>query len=104
MSMASCPGCIAAGPIAEAAGRNAGLPTHELILPGVHCVACIRSVEGLLNARADIAAARVNLSRKRVAITAEPGWTRPHGLLRWPISGSRRMRPAMLAVARRRMA
>ncbi|WP_299655876.1 heavy metal translocating P-type ATPase [uncultured Tateyamaria sp.] len=73
MSVASCPGCIAAGPIAEASGRNAGLPTHELILPGVHCVACIRSVEGLLNARPDIAAARVNLSRKRVAITAEPG-------------------------------
>lgn len=77
MSVASCPGCIAAGPIAEGtgrdAGRDAGLPTHELILPGIHCVACIRSVEGLLNARADIAAARVNLSRKRVAITAEPG-------------------------------
>ncbi|WP_299614669.1 heavy metal translocating P-type ATPase [uncultured Tateyamaria sp.] len=73
MSVASCPGCLAAGPIAEASGRNAGLPTHELILPGVHCVACIRSVEGLLNARPDIAAARVNLSRKRVAITAEPG-------------------------------
>ncbi|WP_299046148.1 heavy metal translocating P-type ATPase [uncultured Tateyamaria sp.] len=73
MSVASCPGCIAAGPAAEAAGRDAGLPTHELILPGVHCVSCIRSVEGLLNARPDIAAARVNLSRKRVAITAEPG-------------------------------
>ncbi|WP_299698705.1 heavy metal translocating P-type ATPase [uncultured Tateyamaria sp.] len=73
MSVASCPGCIAAGEVAETAGRDAGLPTHELILPGVHCVACIRSVEGLLNARPDIAAARVNLSRKRVAITAEPG-------------------------------
>ncbi|MEM8653365.1 MAG: heavy metal translocating P-type ATPase [Pseudomonadota bacterium] len=73
MSVASCPGCIAAGPVAEAAGRDAGLPTHELIVPGVHCVSCIRSVEGLLNARPDIAAARVNLSRKRVAITAEPG-------------------------------
>ncbi|APX10769.1 heavy metal translocating P-type ATPase [Tateyamaria omphalii] len=73
MSVASCPGCVAAGPIAEGAGRDAGLPTHELILPGIHCAACIRSVEGLLNARTDLAAARVNLSRKRVAITAEPG-------------------------------
>lgn len=73
MTIASCPGCIAAGDVAETAGRDAGLPTHELIVPGVHCVACIRSVEGLLNARPDIAAARVNLSRKRVAITAEPG-------------------------------
>ncbi|MEL7132516.1 MAG: heavy metal translocating P-type ATPase [Pseudomonadota bacterium] len=64
---------MAAAPAAEAVGRDTGLPTHELILPGVHCVACIRSIEGLLNARPDIAAARVNLSRKRVAITAEPG-------------------------------
>ncbi|MEX0309980.1 MAG: heavy metal translocating P-type ATPase [Tateyamaria sp.] len=73
MSVASCPGCVAAGSVAEQAGRDTGLPTHELILPGIHCVSCIRSVEGLLNARPDIAAARVNLSRKRVAIAAEPG-------------------------------
>ena len=73
MSVASCPGCVAAGATADAVGRATGLPTHELILPGVHCVACIRAVEGLLNARPDIDAARVNLSRKRVAITAEPG-------------------------------
>ncbi|WP_299550471.1 heavy metal translocating P-type ATPase [uncultured Tateyamaria sp.] len=73
MSIASRPGCVAAGDVAETAGRDAGLPTHELILPGIHCIACIRSVEGLLNSRPDITAARVNLSRKRVAITAEPG-------------------------------
>lgn len=73
MSVASCPGCVAAADVAETTGHEAGLPTHELILPGIHCIACIRSVEELLNARPDVAAARVNLSRKRVAITAEPG-------------------------------
>ncbi|MEO0379337.1 MAG: heavy metal translocating P-type ATPase, partial [Pseudomonadota bacterium] len=49
-----------------------GSPTHELILPTIHCSACIAAVEGVLNARADIFAARVNLSRKRVTITAAP--------------------------------
>lgn len=70
MTMASCPGCIAAGPVAEAAVVRDGLPTHELILPTIHCSACIRAVETLLNARSDINAARVNLSRKRVSISA----------------------------------
>ena len=70
MTMASCPGCVAAGPVAEAAAVRNGLPTHELILPTIHCSACIQAVETLLNGRPDIAAARVNLSRKRVAITA----------------------------------
>ncbi|WP_299150745.1 heavy metal translocating P-type ATPase [uncultured Tateyamaria sp.] len=73
MTMAACPGCVAAGPAAERAARRAGLPTHELILPTIHCSACISAVERLLNARPEIAAARVNLSRKRVAITAQVG-------------------------------
>ncbi|MFL4472142.1 heavy metal translocating P-type ATPase [Tateyamaria armeniaca] len=58
--------------MAQAAAARGGLPTHELILPTIHCSACIRAVEGLLNARPDIASARVNLSRKRVAISAAP--------------------------------
>ncbi|WP_299372955.1 heavy metal translocating P-type ATPase [uncultured Tateyamaria sp.] len=72
MTMAACPGCVAGAPMAE--GRApAGLPTHELVLPTIHCSACIRTVEEVLAARDDITAARVNLSRKRVAITATPG-------------------------------
>lgn len=73
MTITSCPGCVAAGPIAEQTAVRSGLPTHELILPTIHCSSCIRSVEQLLNARDDIASARVNLSRKRVAISAVPG-------------------------------
>ncbi|MEO0402880.1 MAG: heavy metal translocating P-type ATPase [Pseudomonadota bacterium] len=73
MSMATCPGCVAAGPVAEQAAAGASAPTHELILPTLHCSACIRAVETLLNGRDDVACARVNLSRKRVAITAAPG-------------------------------
>lgn len=70
MTMSSCSGCVAAGPMADASAAGGGVPTHELILPTIHCSACIRAVEGLLNARSDIASARVNLSRKRVAISA----------------------------------
>ena len=72
MTVASCPGCVAGAPLAASSAARVGAPTHELILPTIHCSACIQAVETLLNARPDIAAARVNLSRKRVAITAAP--------------------------------
>ena len=72
MTLASCPGCVAGAPMAASSAAQEGAPTHELILPTIHCSACIQAVETLLNARPDIAAARVNLSRKRVAITATP--------------------------------
>ncbi|WP_299730404.1 heavy metal translocating P-type ATPase [uncultured Tateyamaria sp.] len=58
--------------MARATADRGGIPTHELILPTIHCSACIRAVEGVLNSRPDIASARVNLSRKRVAISAAP--------------------------------
>ncbi|MBC6441970.1 MAG: heavy metal translocating P-type ATPase [Rhodobacteraceae bacterium] len=48
-------------------------PTHHLVLPGIRCAGCIRTVENTLQARADVIAARVNLSRKRASITAQPG-------------------------------
>ena len=72
MTMASCPGCVAGAPMAASSAARVGVPTHELILPTIHCSACIQAVESLLNARSDIFAARVNLSRKRVAITGAP--------------------------------
>jgi len=70
VTLASCPECEAAGRAAKQAAVRDGLPSHELILPTIHCSSCIRAVETLLNARDDIAWARVNLSRKRVAISA----------------------------------
>ena len=70
MSATACPGC-AIGDVAEVAER--GLPTHQLVLPSIHCAACIQTVEGTLGALPGIGRARVNLSQKRVAIEAEPG-------------------------------
>ena len=72
MSVAACPGCVAAAPVAAAAGQAAGPPTHHLVLPGIHCAGCIRSVEGILGAQPGITGARVNLTMKRAAITADP--------------------------------
>ncbi|QEW19942.1 Copper-exporting P-type ATPase A [Marinibacterium anthonyi] len=73
MSVAACPACVVAGPAAEQAGRGAGQPTHHLVLPQIHCAACIRSVETVLGTQPGIDNARVNLTLKRAAITAEPG-------------------------------
>jgi P-type Cu2+ transporter len=73
MTLADCPEQITTGPVAGMAAVQASMPTHELILPTIHCSGCMRAVETLLNTRPDITAARVNLSRKRVGITARPG-------------------------------
>ena len=72
MSVAVCPGCVTGTDAAEEAAAHGGLPTHELVVPGVHCMACIRTVENTLAAMPGVIGARVNLSRKRVAITATP--------------------------------
>lgn len=70
MSVAACPGCVTAGPTAERLAHDIALPTHELILPSIHCLACIKAVEQALHSVPDIESARVNLSRKRVSILA----------------------------------
>ena len=72
MSVAACPACVAAAPAAERAGREAGQPTHHLVLPQIHCAGCIRTVESVLAAQPGIESARVNLTLKRAAIVAEP--------------------------------
>ncbi|MEM6372691.1 MAG: heavy metal translocating P-type ATPase [Pseudomonadota bacterium] len=72
MTLAGCPGCVAGAPMAATRAGRITTPTHELILPTIHCSACIKAVEDVLSARPDITSARVNLSRKRVAISASP--------------------------------
>ena len=72
MSVAACPGCIAAAPVAAAAGQADGPATHHLVLPGIHCAGRIRSVEGILAQQPGISGARVNLTMKRASITADP--------------------------------
>ncbi|NND40995.1 MAG: heavy metal translocating P-type ATPase, partial [Silicimonas sp.] len=69
-TMAVCPGCAAA-PVARDVGvfENA---TLQLSLPNIHCAACISGVEGALEGVDGVHDARVNLTRKRVQVKADP--------------------------------
>ncbi|MDK3016985.1 heavy metal translocating P-type ATPase [Pseudodonghicola flavimaris] len=69
-SAAACPGCIAAPaqPIEETP-KDARL---ALSLPGIHCQACISTVERELNATPGVHSARVNLTLKRAMVEADP--------------------------------
>ncbi|WP_373353373.1 heavy metal translocating P-type ATPase [Pseudoroseicyclus sp. CXY001] len=69
---AACPACA---PLPESAARAAAAPTPAradlvLHLPDIHCAACIASVERTLAAEPGVSAARVNLSLRRVFVTA----------------------------------
>ncbi|MCB1340765.1 MAG: cadmium-translocating P-type ATPase [Pseudooceanicola sp.] len=70
LSAAACPGCLAtpvempAPPVEDA--------RIALSLPGIHCQACISTVERTLNAVPGVRAARVNLTLKRALIDAAP--------------------------------
>ncbi len=59
-----------AEPRAVAEAVETGAPTHQLYLPTIHCAGCIRTVEDTLARLPGVKAARVNLSLKRVAVTA----------------------------------
>ncbi len=71
----ACPACVAA-PAAEAL---AGSALHEedahvvLSLPTIHCAACMSTVEHALAGVPGVHSARVNLTRKRVSVEADPG-------------------------------
>ncbi|MEY8802517.1 heavy metal translocating P-type ATPase [Leisingera sp. XS_AS12] len=69
-TLAACPACVAApqAPV-EAPPTEARL---ALSLPGIHCQACISTVERALNAHPAVHSARVNLTLKRALIEAEP--------------------------------
>ncbi|MBT8476519.1 MAG: heavy metal translocating P-type ATPase, partial [Alphaproteobacteria bacterium] len=68
----ACPAC-AVSPADYPEAGAAGAPTHRLYLPTIHCAACIRTVETTLADLPDIKSARVNLSQRRVAVTASYG-------------------------------
>ncbi|MEM8731669.1 MAG: heavy metal translocating P-type ATPase [Pseudomonadota bacterium] len=70
---AACPGCLGADQTARSSAGIPDVPTHDLILPTIHCLNCMQRVEATLLEQPGVSAARVNLSRKRVAIAAEPG-------------------------------
>lgn len=72
MSVAACPGCA----IGEASPTDTAVPQgggYELVLPGIHCAACIGTVESVLRHAPGVEAARVNLTRKRAWVSAAPG-------------------------------
>ncbi|KMK67530.1 heavy metal translocating P-type ATPase [Puniceibacterium sp. IMCC21224] len=66
--MVSCPGCAALP--AEGVRDVAAPQVIDLALPGIHCAACIATVENGLQARPEVGNARVNLSQRRVRIHA----------------------------------
>ncbi len=63
-----CPACVGLpdGPLERAASN--GSDQIILLLPGIHCVACINGVERALRSMDGVANARVNLSMKRVTV------------------------------------
>lgn len=58
-----------------------GLSRMELIVPGVHCAACMSTIEAALKAMTGVAGARVNLTARRVAITWRTGETEPQAFI-----------------------
>lgn len=71
MTMSACPACDAAPYAKEIADRKSAEGNIILSLPGIHCAGCIGTVERSLKATKGVQDARVNLSRKRVTITAK---------------------------------
>lgn len=72
-SAAACPGCIAT-PV-EAARPIPEDAKVALSLPGIHCSACIATVERVLNAHPGVDSARVNLTLKRAMVQGGPELT-----------------------------
>ncbi len=72
--MAACPACVALPDKGKLLPKldpgEVAMRRVELSLPTVHCAACISAVERQLANRPDVFGARVNLTMKRVSITA----------------------------------
>ncbi|SFG55038.1 heavy metal translocating P-type ATPase [Sulfitobacter dubius] len=75
MSVAACPGCIAAAPLTEMPARPAPKAGDAIYiaLPQIHCAACIAGVERVLADLPSVAAARVNLGAKRLRLLPTAG-------------------------------
>jgi len=71
---AVCPACIPLPDWARAVGDGAKveapLRRYEFAVPAVHCAACMTTVEDALSNLQGVAAARVNLTLKRVTLSA----------------------------------
>jgi Cu2+-exporting ATPase len=70
----ACPGCLTATEAVERASRAASEEARDvqLSLPTIHCAGCISTVERGLMAREGVVDVRVNLTRKRAIVRAEP--------------------------------
>jgi len=68
-AMAACSGC-ATEPSVKDVAQLKTLPNLNFSVPTVHCAGCIGKIERLLNSVPGIEEARVNLSLKRVSVSA----------------------------------
>ncbi len=73
-ALAACPACVAA-PAAPVQPMPEGPARIALSLPGIHCQACIGTVERALADVPGVTLARVNLTLKRAMVDAEPDVT-----------------------------
>jgi P-type Cu2+ transporter len=75
VALAACPACSATRvgppPAPDRPAVPAALRRFEIALPAIHCANCISGVERCLESAPGVAAARVNLTLKRVTVTAE---------------------------------
>lgn len=58
------------GTLRPAPARDPEMTTHILHVPLIHCTGCIAKIEDHMNAMPGVAAARVNLSRRELRVTA----------------------------------
>ncbi|SEW43001.1 Cu2+-exporting ATPase [Cognatiyoonia koreensis] len=77
---AFCPACVGLPGTSLKNATKADHHTHQISLPGIHCVACINGVEQTLLQCPGVSSARVNLSLKRVSVTADRSTT-PESLI-----------------------
>ncbi|MFZ5709866.1 MAG: heavy metal translocating P-type ATPase [Pseudomonadota bacterium] len=72
-ALSACPACIAA-PAAEGLAARAAARDGDIVLslPTAHCAVCIGDVERTLSALPGVRSARVNLTQRRVVVSAAP--------------------------------
>ncbi|WP_010139107.1 heavy metal translocating P-type ATPase [Oceanicola sp. S124] len=72
--LAACPACAVAPAAEDLAARAAQVEgaTLALSLPGIHCAACIDTVERALSQAPGVREARVNLTLRRAQVKADP--------------------------------